>query len=354
MRAVPRGTKDFWAAMLGTLAVILAVLGIWRAQNPSWRMPLPSPFELFSAFPAYKLPHPLFYYGIYGFRARIKESDVLLVGTSHVEVGLSAGELSRLLSEALKRPVKVFNLGRGYADGYAFTRAILDENDVRNKIVITDLYDPQQSGLSQYAIDVEHYGRRQAYLIVAREWMSYVVGLLQSYVAPQIEWTSTGFDLKPALADNDLRRYDNGDVQSFWIGKSGDIFDQSRQPGPLDITPEDKKALPSPDETRQFNDRAYCQSRGLICLYTLIPYYGPGGAAIDTFNVDTFVAEHGLRYLPISSDDLTFIDKRVHLDSAAREKATRRLADQLIPFLRARVSQQGAGTTLTPSSEPVD
>jgi hypothetical protein len=57
--------------------------------------------------------HLLYYWGLFGMRDRIRQADIVLLGSSHTQFGLSARQLSEILSRESGRPIKAFNLGLG-------------------------------------------------------------------------------------------------------------------------------------------------------------------------------------------------------------------------------------------------
>ena len=115
-------TRSFWLAFLPTAVVFLIWLHlIWkhdyrklqpRMGAPVWGKTYVALYDFSSDHG--NIDYYLFHTGIFGFRQRINEADLLLFGTSHVQFGLSAGQLAEKLSAAEGRPIKVFNLARAW------------------------------------------------------------------------------------------------------------------------------------------------------------------------------------------------------------------------------------------------
>ena len=66
--------------------------------------------------------HYFFHFGLFGVGDRIKNADVLIVGSSHAIFGLSAERIAAALSERWGRPVTVFNMALGFGEGIGFSR----------------------------------------------------------------------------------------------------------------------------------------------------------------------------------------------------------------------------------------
>jgi hypothetical protein len=143
---VQRFSRQFLAS-LGILApVLIAVLAIWTrvaAVEPPARPAFPIPGREFVA--EYGLvgadaAHLIYYWGLFGMAAPIRNADLLLLGSSHTQFGLSARQLSARLSRVAGRPVPVFNLGTGCGESTLFGASILHRLGVRGKAVVADMY----------------------------------------------------------------------------------------------------------------------------------------------------------------------------------------------------------------------
>jgi hypothetical protein len=148
--------RQFWQSFGLVLSIMTAGLALTWHGTMTHLPPRPA---LWTGGPSYvssysfhgSTSHHIFRFGLFGTGERIRQSDVLLLGSSHVEDGLSAAVLTDLLSKAAGRPVHAYNLGLGFAEGIGFAKAILAANDVHNSSVILDLFTEQEGdGLSDY------------------------------------------------------------------------------------------------------------------------------------------------------------------------------------------------------------
>ncbi len=101
----------------------------------------------------------------------MQKSDVVLLGTSHVELGLSASILSAELSHEAGHPIHVFNLGIPFGDSIPFIEQCLTYNHIQNKPVIVDLYAPTGTKLSPFAQKVDQSTSLSAFFTVTEIWL---------------------------------------------------------------------------------------------------------------------------------------------------------------------------------------
>src|SRR5262245_19103421 len=132
--------RPFWLSAALSLALCLlaahAALIIGR-QNDVAKPPLPIPGRTYvSSYPRGFADHYLFLFGLFGFGERIHNADVLISGSSHPQLGLSADQLSHGLSEKSGSHVRAFNMSLAFGEGMAFTRDILQRNDIEEKTMI--------------------------------------------------------------------------------------------------------------------------------------------------------------------------------------------------------------------------
>ena len=139
--------------------------------------------------------HYLFRFGLFGMKDRLQKSDLLFLGSSHVEFGVSAARLTSELSRVTGRPVRVYNLGSGFGDGIGFAREIIAANALRNKTVVLDLFSPMGEGDSDYARVVSRSNSLGAYLKVWDAWLRYGDDWLLDPVMPFFS-TRTGAKLR--------------------------------------------------------------------------------------------------------------------------------------------------------------
>ena len=98
--------RGFWLTFLIATAVLLApvaVLTRLHSGAASPRPPFPAPGRTFLAeyggVSSY-LAHLLYYWDLFGFGDRLRAADVVMLGTSHMQFGLSADRKSTRLNSS--------------------------------------------------------------------------------------------------------------------------------------------------------------------------------------------------------------------------------------------------------------
>ena len=134
----------FFLAFGATLALaLLPLIVVARLSSDQSKPPYPVPGRQFVAEYAgvgANVAHMLYYWGLFGEGRQIRNADVLLIGSSHMQFGLSARELSTALSMRASRTIRVFNLGLGCGTDLDFDAALLDHINVHDKIVVADTF----------------------------------------------------------------------------------------------------------------------------------------------------------------------------------------------------------------------
>lgn len=327
-----RYIRQVWLIGIAASLACTVALDIWAAPRQTWSAPIPAfvnPLrDYVSSYRTGYADHYLFEYGILGFRQRMRDSDVLLLGSSHIELGADAQQLSTALAEALGRPIKAMNLGRD-ADGHAFTRRIIELNDIRDKIVIIDLFEPQD-GFSPIADQVHAAGLAGAYSGIFSLWFDYAGDWLKDHVLPRLLFEDRELRVTRQLTSHVFRSWATADPQDFWHPVFGDRYHRQQTPPAI---PAEHNPIPAELTWRLLPDAEYCRRRNLKCFYTLTPFFNADGVTLD--NVGSVAEMIHIRYLPIDPSGMTYIDNMRHLDDAGRRKATARLADQLIAELKS-------------------
>jgi hypothetical protein len=331
-----RYIRDLWLGCLASTVACIAALQIWAEPWQEWHRPAPAlinPMRSYIAsYSKGHADHFLYEFGIYGFRRRMLDADVLLMGSSHMEYGIDARRLAEKLSRSLGRPMNVINLGRGFGDGYAFTRRIVEANDIRNQIVIVELFEQLDGGYSNFANFVHSFARPAAYSLVLSSWADYAADWLKDHIVPRLILGPGSVRVVRQLTAYSARSLDTADVEQYWAPDVGDLYLEQRTPPAPPIA--EPNPLPDDAATRMLPDPEYCRQRHLTCFYTLLPYYNFSGKYVTMDNIDRFVKKLHLDYLPIAPEGLTYFDTMHHLDAAGRRKATERLATRLIPLLQ--------------------
>jgi hypothetical protein len=174
---VRRFARQFFFALAVLFPVLIAALAVWGRAGSAG----------FSAKPAYPVPgrefvaeyggvgaygaQMMYYWGLFGMADTIRHAQLLLVGSSHTQFGLSARQLSETLSAEAGRPVGAFNLGMGCGESALFGAGILKRLGVQGKAVVADLYNADiQSSCGETAA---HADPVEAYFKVLGIWAKF-------------------------------------------------------------------------------------------------------------------------------------------------------------------------------------
>jgi hypothetical protein len=313
--------RIFWLAFVETaLILVVAVWASWGSERakmpPRPAFPLsPSTFVAIYGTEGYT-PHYLFRYGLFGMTERMRQSDVLLLGPSHVELGLSAAQLSLDLTAALGRPVRVYNMGVGSGDNLSFDRTVFAANGIRDKAAIVDLYMPYGSQMSAFGLKVNTADTLRAYVIVGNLWLRAAQDWLADPVLPALSLNKPVLGPTRMLRLLTVRRWDTGDMVEMWKPEVGEIYEHSPDHW------KDPFSQVDPRKTYHALDMSISQwmiddlkARNIRAIYSMVPYDG------DRPNEIPSIARP---YVPIPSDHLTLLDT-MHLNGSSREIATEAL-----------------------------
>ena len=327
MRPSRRSRRTF---LFGFVAAALITAGLFALIRPVQQSPYPELPALsglyLSAYRHDHTDHDLFLSGLFGLKEKMKEADLILAGTSHMEFGINAGLLSALLGSALGHPVKVINLGRGYGDGVMLTRMILDANKIHDKIIVSDVYD--LGILSDYARLVATHNSLLAGWKVLNTVTTFFKDTVLYGVLPAISDTDGNLRLSDPAQAYVLRDWHGFDVYNFATTTSGDLF--RAEHSPPEPVPADKLERYGPANVLAMGPH-WCARHRLRCVVTLIPF-----PAADLAGTAAWAEKRHLPFVRLSGEGLTYFDAPPsHLDFAGRDKITRRLATQLIPLLQS-------------------
>lgn len=320
--------RMFWTGALGVTAVsfvILVAIAVFtsRSNPPKPAIPFWSGSYL-SAYRGENFDHYLFRFGLFGFGNRIRNADVLILGSSHAMFGISAKKISAALSERQGRAVAAFNLATGAGEGVGFAREILEANKAQAQTLLLDLYSNEQGFLSEVAQKVLRADILGAYIAVAAPATEFVRDWLLDGFLPRINFglgASVRVDrfLHPIIT----RRWDNGDLDDVWTPEQGSLF-QGTPAKLISRLPADSLQLKGAHPTLLPEYGAYLASRDVRVALTLIPY--------DGYRLDEAkrVSDRiGRPFLEIEPNDLQTLDGG-HLNAVSRDVATLRLIDRLL------------------------
>jgi len=162
---------------LGILApALIAGLIVWTrvTAEPQPKPPYPVPGRQFVAeygVVGADAAHIVYYWGLFGIGRRIRQAQLLLLGSSHMQFGLSARQLSVTLSRTAGKPVEAFNLGVGCGESALFGARVLQRLGIRGKTTVADIYNTDSlSPCGGEAVKADAY---DAYFKVLAIWTKF-------------------------------------------------------------------------------------------------------------------------------------------------------------------------------------
>src|SRR5580704_10459864 len=162
---------------LGILApALIAGLVVWTkvALEASAKPTYPVPGRNFVAeygVVSADAAHIVYYWGLFGVAHRIRQAQLLLLGSSHMQFGLSARQLSDTLSRTAGRPVTAFNLGVGCGESALLGVRVLQRLGTQDRMTIADIYNTDSlSPCGDAAVNAHAF---DAYFKVLAVWMKF-------------------------------------------------------------------------------------------------------------------------------------------------------------------------------------
>jgi hypothetical protein len=280
---------------------------------------------------SYSATHILYRYGLFGTDKTINSADLLLVGTSHMEFGISAKELEDILSKEYSRQLRVFNLGMGGGESTDFVKTVLSSKKIQNKVIIIDLHDPLGDNWSYLAKVTDSLSIIQAYIKIYNIWLDYLRDWYFDPIFPRFrpfleiknvlsisDINKKVFAYRRALGYFSVREWSSGDIVSYFGPTSGDLTDTKK----VVQLSASAKCLDGENQGVRINHKleAYLLANSNRVVTTLVPWDGCGLVNIPT-DATNFI------FLP--SEDLYTFD-RLHLVDSSRSLTTRNLAKGLI------------------------
>lgn len=329
--------KSFWLSFALAALALFGPLALWTQRHaatlpskPGFPVPGRAFVAEYGGQAAY-VAHLAYWWNLFGIANNIRRADLILVGSSHTQFGLSARQLSAEFSQAAGRPVKVFNAGLGCDTPLSFDAALLERLDIRDRDIVADTF--------SYDYDPYTYACFSEFSAIADS----VQGLFKTLAVWSRfdwDWLLDGTVPRVAIKDRQLTvgRYLNAPVTILdWnYGDVATLFtpDQGEQFPALARTSADEAQgalasgtipLPAPlaDVAATRQDRP---------IFTLIPF------VLSPFNLPRYENVEGRLaapdndarspFLAIPADSLASFDGQ-HLTGAARGAATDRLAASL-------------------------
>ncbi len=314
--------RAFWccagAALLGGVLLMRAGEGSARKGLPA-RPPFPHGGSFVGYYPPSGVPaHDIFLFGLFGTGDRLRQSDIIAMGSSHVLYGLRAATLTDGLREA-GRPLRAYNLGCGLSEGIRFELEALRRNRVRDKRVVVDLFDA--SNISDYAREALRSSRLQAYARVYNAWTAFARDWVLDPWLPSLRYDGGKFAVERFLQTCDIRDFATGDVRELWAPRIGEVYPRSDVPRAYDPRSDTygrygriEGLIAFPDEAK-----ALFRQSGLRPVFTLIPFGGYAQGRLPDLHP----------YVPISPEGLFFYDDQRHVTGAGAALVTSRLREGL-------------------------
>jgi hypothetical protein len=323
--------RSFWITFLPTAAVFLFGLHlVWMHDYHKHKLPPPvSPPVWGKSYVALydyganhgNIDYYLFHTGILGFRQRINQADLLLFGTSHVQYGLSAGQLGQKLSAAEGHSVQVFNLALAGSD-LGMIDDIVGANKIHDRTAIFDLFaldSPPPGAAPNFMLGALSSHDLEAYIQVGKCWTEFWRDWLLDGLLPNLRIgnppNSKVIICKRFLKFTVIRDWNNGDVITLWV-PSGAVYPKWNLGvrRPIDNTFRPYASLPNGGIGRH-PENEILQAHHIHAIYTLIPFDGSDAGVIPA-DAQPFV--------PLSTDGLFYWDG-THLTGEGRDAATEKL-----------------------------
>lgn len=309
--------------------VLVFAIGIFIAQgfkaipaNATKKPSLPVFGETYvSATNGGQTDHYLFYFGMFGLAQTLRNADILMLGSSHMEFGLSAKQLALELS-GTNKTLSGFNLGVGSAEGLPFARLIIEKHALDKKLALLDVFMGNDGGLSAQAKTAISTDLIGAYIAVSRIWVNYFRDWILDGYLPQIAFDkTTGFQKKRFLQNLViLRDWHTGDIVETWSPAMGELFVTS--PPGVAKTLQAGPVLPA-GLWLNADVRKTLITHGHDAVVVSIPYQ-----ARNPVDEEALASANGLDAIVIDTADVLLWDN-THLTLAGRTLATSRAAELL-------------------------
>lgn len=347
--------NQFFGVFGTLLASMLIVLVVWTRATSQHLPPKPGypvPGEAFVA--EYSgvgadAAHLLYYWGLFGMDAAIDRADLLLLGSSHMQFGLSAKIVSERLSQAEKQKIAAFNLGLGCGETLRFDVDLLRHRRIENRSAIMDTYTYGGEQLTPCSESAESSDAVKASFSVLHIWSRFSWDWIVDGSLPSIYVSDDRFRIGRFLNGPVVIvdwRY--GDVDAFYRPDSGEVFPAVRHGAEVSVLRRGglpwtlpQSSIPVPEWMS-----TTLKWQHIKPVFTLIPYAETPHDIIERQReIEQYhTIENLLRgaggdrapFITLSARDLTSFDYG-HLSGSGRAIASRRLTEVL--------KQRGLGGT---------
>lgn len=321
--------RVFWASLAASALLLVLVVRILLMPSWSTRIAapaLPIPGETYvSAYRDDEIDHLLFYFDLFGFGDRIRSADMLIAGSSHPELALSAAKIAGAFVRPDNRPLRVFNMAVGYGESSGFARAVIEANHAQSSMVVIDMFAPYGDRISPFGQAQLKLSVARAYQRVAQTWAVYLRDRLTDALLIRARFSvAKGLSFERAMGRILTRDWQNGDVVELWSPPLGSRY---RNPGAETVHPL-ILAAPQPRENSISPATAsFFAERGITPYAVLVPY--PEG---DVAAASASAKAAGIPFIEISSWLLEYYDHD-HVSVTGREIATGRFIEGLTKLL---------------------
>jgi len=329
-----------------------------RAQQP----PRPDLTRLSRSFPSEysaagsDTAHDIFLHRLFNIGARLRRADVYLIGSSHIEFGLSASELGDLLSKPGHR-VRAYNLGLGCGEGVGFGLNILSNNGISGRSAIAEAGMLNVAATPVCGPQSAARDLIQAYVSVLKIWSKYLCDWALDPVLPRIVFAEDGVHVQRFLYGMVTEReWETGDVVRAWHPVDGTFY-----PGQPMRETEVASASGGLGVDWKISDcqiavgeslRRQAATLGTELTMTFVPWARPISSFAEWYRSQSTRIQRArsdkTRFLvAIDADGLVSWDGGNHLTGKSRSLATKRLASGFqtracgIASDRAKIADQG-------------
>ena len=348
-----RFRNGFWYGFVASALLLLVPALLW-ARLAATKLPPKPPFPVpgrqfvaeYAGQAAY-VAHLAYWWGLFGIGQRIRDADIVLLGSSHMQFGLSARQLSATLSQRANRPVRVFNAGLGCDTPLGYDGALLDHLRLGGRTLVIDLFaydfDPYNAPcFAELAgmTDAVHAGAKALTVWSRFAWDWSLDGAL-----PRVDLRGGRVALTRYLnAPATILDWNYGDAAHLYRPDRGEEFPSPPPDRPQDLTAQegawrlDGATLALPQAF------AGAVSLGAQPVFTLIPFSTTPAFDRDRYDhvAQLLAATGGVRaaFIALAPQGLKSFDGE-HLTGDSRAAATARLAPSLVAAKLAPRPQSG-------------
>jgi hypothetical protein len=308
--------KRFWpaaivAALLGggaLQAVSVELVGL-PAAKPAF--PIPG-HEYVSATRDGQTDHSLFFFNLFGFGDRIKNSDALVVGSSHSEFGINAAMLSR---------DRGFNMALGGGEGLSFAATLLRKYPPHPSFIAVDPFAPDPNGPSTEAARVLTFTPADSYRRVFSIWSGFLRDWMLQGLLPRVTIANGGPVFESPIGSVIVRDWRTADVTAVY-SSAGEVFSDPSKGHLMLKGPVWNNFAPTAGDLSAMKAK--------VIVVTALPYPSFSDA-IARETADRL----GAQFVPIDAEGLQFWDFH-HLNRVSRDEVTARLIARIESFRRDR------------------